>query len=63
MKSKDLDNAFTSLHRLQFMQSLAFAAQNDIDKHYHIIDYADAISELVTQLQASLEGIERSLAA
>lgn len=63
MSRQHLDTAYTMLHRIQFMQSLAFAAQNEVDSQYHIIDYADTINDSVKQLQAALDGLERSIAA
>lgn len=63
MSRQHLDSAFTALHRIQFMQALAFSAQDDMDAKYHITDYADILNDLVKQLQAALDDLERDLAA
>ncbi|MGP4734379.1 MULTISPECIES: hypothetical protein [unclassified Psychrobacter] len=63
MDRTHLDIAYAMLYRIQFMQALAFSAQNELDKTYHIIDYVDTIDDSVKQLQAALDGLERSLAA
>ena len=63
MPRQHLDKAYSALHRIHLMQSLAFAAQNEVDKQYHIVDYADAIDANVKQLQVALDDLERSLSA
>jgi hypothetical protein len=63
MSRQHLDSAFTALHRIQLMQSLAFAAQNEVDSQYHIVDYADTIDASIKQLQVALDDLERSIAA
>lgn len=59
MDRKNLDKAFDALHRIKFLQAMAFSAQNDLDNDYKIIDYADMMNDFVVQLQESLDGIER----
>ncbi|MDO5769653.1 MAG: hypothetical protein Q4P13_09115 [Psychrobacter sp.] len=63
MSRKYLDEAYALLYRIQFLQSLALAAQHELDKQYHIVDYADTLKSLVDDLQTALDGLERDLAA
>lgn len=63
MSQTDLDTAYASLYRIQFLQAMAFSAQHELDGKYSIIDYADMLNESVTKLADALERLERSITA
>ena len=55
---KEVESAQTAFFQIQMIQKLAFSSENDIDKHYKIIDYAFLLDGHLAKINESLNRLE-----